>query len=208
VRRARRTPRGLLAVPVFGQNEGECGNTTLKAVAWYHGRRFSARRLAALCHATADGVDHAMLVAGARKTGGTVFTKVGGTLGELAHFVTLGYPVIIGWWDRDPEDPPFSRAWSLRERRANDCGHYSVVVGVTADGVWLMDPQWELRKHRLHVIGYRRLSRAALLASWYDTDTDRYVKVARWYMVVNYEGRRFAAEIRGGKDFAARGTGR
>ena len=49
-----------------------------------------------------------------------------------------------------------------------------------------MDPQWrENRKGRLVVVGYTWMSRSDFLRAWYDTDTPRYVRVNRWFMVAD-----------------------
>jgi hypothetical protein len=91
-----------LRVPVFGQREAECGNTSLKSVLWFLGRRISARHLRALAGVTDDGVDHAPLVAAARCAGAAVFERSGGTISELRWFLAQGLPPIIGWWSQDP----------------------------------------------------------------------------------------------------------
>lgn len=186
-----------LAVPVFGQRASECGNTSLKAVLWFHGRRLSARRLGRLAGLRAQGIDHAGLVRAANLAGAWAFERAGGTLAELAWFAARGYPAIVGWWSREPGDPHFDPRWPLRERRARDCGHYSVVTALTRDRVELMDPQWHLVRRRWRVVGMTRMARADFLSVWYDTDTSRYRRVDRWYLVVNTGGLRFADRFPG-----------
>ena len=57
-------------------------------------------------------------------------------------------------------------------------------------GIRLMDPQWrENRKGRLVVVGYTWMSRSDFLRAWYDTDTPRYVRVKRWFMIAEYLSR-------------------
>jgi predicted double-glycine peptidase len=193
-----------LEVPVFGQQEGECGNTSLKAVLWFHGKRPSARLLGRLVGVNRDGTDHAGLIRGAAAAQASVFAKANGTLRELAWFVEHGYPVIVGWWSREPGDEHLDDAWPLRMRREKDCGHFSVVTNVDSDRVTLMDPQWDLRGGRWHVVGRRTMSRRDFLEVWYDTDTPRYRRVDRWYMVVHYTALRFASRFPGGRDHAPR----
>lgn len=193
-------------VPVFRQEtDYECGNTSLKSVLWYFGRRPSARSLRELCHVRRDGVDHAALIRGACSLGATVFAKSGGTISDLEFFLRRSLPVIVGWWSRDLEagDVHFREAWSLRERKQRDCGHYSVVCGVGARTVTLMDPQQTYRSGRWRVVGPMSMTRRTFLNLWYDTDTDRYVKVNHWLMVVNFSGETFSDRVRGGSDHAA-----
>lgn len=188
MRNARST---ALRVPVFGQGESDCGPTSLKAVCRFHGKRYSARALARLAGGAIDGVDHARLIRAARLTGAHVFSKAEGTLGELAWFVSNGLPVIVGWWSQEQGDVPFDTKWSLAERRRGDCGHYSVVCGVTKNRVLLMDPQWEHPSTGWRIVGMRSLSRRHFLRVWYDTDTKQLRRVDRWYMVVHYDPQLF-----------------
>jgi hypothetical protein len=106
--------------------------------------------------------------------------------------VGLGLPVIVGWWSMGADDSHFDRGWSLEERRARDCGHYSVVCGVTATGLVFMDPERD---------AVCEMTEEAFEAVWYDTDGDAYERVSRWYMVPHDGGRRFAAVIGGGRDY-------
>ncbi|MBL0217212.1 MAG: C39 family peptidase [Myxococcales bacterium] len=173
-----RPPR-LLDVPVLRQATGyECGNTALASVMQYLGAPRSPAEIAMLARTTPDGTDHANLVAAARATGATVIEKENGTLDEIAAFVARGLPVIVGWWPLGPGDEDWQPGWSPAERRARDCGHFSVIHGITATGVVLMDPE----------VGSYELTFEAFDRAWYDTDTEHYVKVTRWYLVLDYAG--------------------
>lgn len=199
-----RRGRVVLDVPVFGQREAECGNTSLKAVCWFLRRRVSARALARLAGAGPEGIEHAGLIAAARACGFAAFERAGGSFAELGGFLRRGLPIIVGWWSRAPGDADFDPAWSLAERRAQDCGHFSVVCGLDATRVLLMDPQWELRGGRWRVVGRRWTPRRAFARAWYDTDTPAYRRVERWYLVVHRGGEAFADELGGGVDHPAR----
>lgn len=189
----------VLDVPVLRQPNGfGCGPTSLQAICWFHGKRVSNRRLSALCRLTEAGTDHAGIVRGGLAMGASVFERSGGTLSELRWFVRRGLPVVVGWWSRDPGQVHFDPDWDLATRRDNDCGHFSVCTGVGAQKVWLMDPQQRPRSPR--AVGKRAMSRRQFLEAWYDTDTDDYVRVPRWYAVVHFDDRRFAARFRGGAD--------
>jgi len=194
-----------LAVRPFGQPEAQCGNTSLRMVCWYHGlrRRPTIREIAQLAHTTSDGTDHAGLIRAARTLGATVFSKSGGKLSELRWFLEQGLPAIVGWWSMDAGDLPFDPRWTLAERRRRDCGHFSVVAGMTDHTVRIVDPQWYQREnHHLAVVGNVDVPRARFLATWYDTDTSAFTLVKRWYMVVNFAAMSFADRIPGGRDYA------
>lgn len=172
-------------VPVFGQEEAQCGVASLKSVLWFLGHRVSAGRLARFSGAGSDGIDHGPLVRAARKRGFAVFSRANGSIADLRRFLKHGHPVIVGWWSQDKGDLPFDPGWSLAERRKRDCGHYSVVCGIDKTRVLLMDPQWEERGGRLKIVGRRWMPTRHFRRVWYDTNTDRYTRVDRWFMVVH-----------------------
>ena len=190
----------VLPVPVFTQRDAECGNTSLKSVLWHLGRRVSAARLGRLAGLTDEGINHAGLVAAARRSGAAVFERTGGSLAELRWFLGRGHPVLVGWWTMGDGDVHFDPAWSTAERRARDCGHFSVVSGIDAARVQLVDPQAELRGGRLRVVGRVWMPQATFRRVWYDTDGDRYRKVERWYLVAHRSAERFAPQLGGGRD--------
>ena len=132
------------------------------------------------------------LAQGAAKTGAHVFMKSEGAINELRRFLEQGYPILIGWWSLEPGYTHFDPKWNLTERMEGDCGHYSVVYHISKEYVWLMDPQqfkhWE---GETVYGGFRRMRIKDFLKVWYDTDTDDYRKVERWYMVVNYDNKTF-----------------
>ena len=186
----------LLPVRVFAQPEAQCGNTSLRMVCHYHRVPATIRELAKLARTHELGTDHCGLVDAAAKKGATVFSKANGTLAELRFFLERDLPVLIGWWSMEPEDLHFDETWTLPQRRAHDCGHYSVVCGITPRSVVIADPQ----QGDDGVVGVVHRPTKEFLATWYDTDTDRYERVDRWYMVANFRGERFASTIRGGRD--------
>ncbi len=165
----------LLEVPVLRQDTPyACGTTALAAVLRYLGLKCSPATLTTLAGTTGDGTDHDKLVAAARASGVTAMAKDHGTIDELVALVARGLPVIVGWWTMGPEDQPFDPKWTVDERRARDCGHYSVIHGVTPTGLVMMDPEE----------GRCELTDEAFDRVWYDTDTDQYVAVQRWYLVM------------------------
>jgi hypothetical protein len=140
------------------------------------------------------------MVGGAVRTGARVFERSGGSIAELARFVSARLPVIVGWWSRDPGDRHYNPIWTREERETNDCGHYSVICGVGDATVTMMDPQTIERDGHWCYVGRRTFRTREFLGVWYDTDTRRYKRVDRWYMVVHYDKRRFAPEISAGRD--------
>jgi hypothetical protein len=64
----------------------------------------------------------------------------------------------------------------------------------------MMDPQWEVHRGRLRIMGRRWMPISRFRRVWYDTDTDAYRKVERWYMVVHRSHTAFAARFKGGED--------
>ncbi|CAN5923699.1 hypothetical protein BH11MYX3_BH11MYX3_00110 [soil metagenome] len=165
-------PSILLDVPVLLQDTPySCGITALAAALRYRGVACSPADLAGT---TEDGIDHDKLVLAARARGITATANDHGTIAELVELVARGRPVIVGWWTMGPGDQPFDPAWTLDERRVRDCGHYSVIHGVTPTGLVMMDPE----------AGRCELSDEAFDRVWYDTDTDQYVAVRRWYLVL------------------------
>lgn len=190
-----------LEVPVFSQRDCECGNTSLKAVCWFLGKRYSARTLGRYCRLSGEGIDHEPLALGAAKTGANVFMREEGSLSELRWFLEKGLPVLVGWWSLEPGYSHFDPSWNKEERAENDCGHYSVVCRITDEWVELMDPQVFKTRGGIKSGGYRKMRIKDFLEAWYDTDGPDFRKVERWYMVVNYEGKTFADRFKGGRDY-------
>lgn len=207
IRKKRRKAKAKsLDVRAFHQREAECGNTSLKSVLDYHGKRYSAKRLGELCGLSEDGIDHGPLAEGAALTGAHVFTKSEGSVSELRKFLEMGYPVIVGWWSVQPDEAklgygPFDASWDEETRAEWDAGHYSVVHHISDEWVYLMDPQTFKVGSEIVRGGFRRMRIKTFLDLWYDTDGPKYEKVERWYLVVNYDGRTFAKSMRDGKDF-------
>lgn len=191
----------LLPVRTYAQPEAQCGNTSLRMVCGFHRVHATIRELATLAGTTSEGTNHKDLVEAATKKGATVFVKDHGTLDELRFFLEQGLPIIIGWWSMDRGDKHFDPSWDLPRRKAHDCGHFSVVCGISDKAVYVADPQ---QSGRGDVVGTTHKPRAKFLATWYDTDTAAYNKVERWYMVPNFTGARFAAKLAGGRDHAPR----
>jgi predicted double-glycine peptidase len=164
----------VLDVPAFSQREAECGNTSLKSVFWHLGARLSAARLKVLSRCNDEGTNHDGMIDAVRAGGFAVEAGAGGTVALLRRHLAAGHPVVVGWWAMEPGDRHFRSSWTLADRRARDCGHFSVVSGLDATRVRLMDPSPG---------AHRWMAIRDFLRVWYDTDTDAYVLVKRWYLV-------------------------
>ncbi|HUQ00884.1 MAG TPA: hypothetical protein VM261_00255 [Kofleriaceae bacterium] len=200
-----------LHVPVFAQREAECGNTSLKSVMWHLGWRLSARALGRMAGLDDEGINHVGLVDAARRAGASVYVREGGSaaasIAELRWFLAHGHPAIVGWWSMNDGDAHFDPRWSLAERRERDCGHFSVVSGIDATRVLLMDPQalpaGRRGGHR-GIVGRVWTPLRDFQRVWYDTDTAAYTKVDRWYMVAHRTDERFASRFGAGTDHSPR----
>jgi len=113
----------FLKVKPFQETAGWCGPASLKMVLDYYGVRRSERALARLSGATrSQGVEAPGLARAARKLGFTALIKDRATLSDIKRYVKKGIPVIVDWFSKDD-------------------GHYSVVVGVSSDTMYLQDPE-------------------------------------------------------------------
>lgn len=148
----------------------DCGPASLAAVT-----DATIDRIASLARTTERGTDHAGMIAAARTLGVFVAAHANSTIAELGALTAAGMPVIVGWWSRGAGDRHLSPTWTVRQRRQRDRGHYSVISGVGAGVVTMIDPE----------VGFRELAIPSFLRHWYDTDTPRYVKVSRWCLAVN-----------------------
>jgi len=174
----------LLDVPAIGQETGwECGNTCLAAVAGFFGRNLDPAAFARLAGTTRLGTDHDNMRQAAIASGAIAEAKPGGTIAELAAWLERGVPPIVGWWSMEPGDRHWRRRWNRRVRRKKDCGHYSVVKGIDANTIVLMDPQDDGTGHTW---SDHRIDRATFDRLWYDTDTSRYIKTTRWFLAIRY----------------------
>lgn len=113
----------LLRVKAFQETPGWCGPASLKMVLAYYGVRKSERALARLSGATrTQGVEAPALAKVARKLGFSALIKDRATLADIKKYLKAGTPVIVDWFSHDD-------------------GHYSVVVGLTRDTIYLQDPE-------------------------------------------------------------------
>jgi predicted double-glycine peptidase len=160
--RALRTPDSprLLPVPLISQaRPWSCGAAALMAALVYF-RVFdeSESVLDANLHVDPDtGTSVARIVDEARRFGLRAAARTGLTLDDLGRELSRGAVVIaaIQAWPTD----------KIADWRTDwEDGHYVVVVGISRDRVYLMDPSVRT--------GYAYLDRKEFLTRWHDYDVD------------------------------------
>lgn len=192
----------LALEPSSQEGDSTCGPRSLKMILdflgrTYRGRPYSEKKLVDLCACGDEGTEHSDLIRGAKAAGASVFVKEHGTIDELRHFVLKErLPVLVGWW----AGPERSMA-DVHADHDVDEGHFSVVMHVTKTHVWLADPwiidpededKGEGGIRRVPIRQFMRHSASSRPAwSWCDTDTPKYLPTERWYMVLNFEGKKF-----------------
>jgi predicted double-glycine peptidase len=157
--RASLAPR-LVPVPLISQSAPwTCGPAALMAALVYFGVFDEAEsRLDAELGATPDEGTHVRdIVAGARRFGLSAEAQTGLTLESLNRELAGGAVVIVAL-----------QAWAsgaVTDWRSDwEDGHYVVVVGVTGDRVYVMDPSVRT--------GYAYLPRRQFLDRWHDYDVE------------------------------------
>ncbi len=154
-------PPPLLPVPLVSQaRPWSCGAAALMAALVYFGVYDDAESVldAELGVTPEDGTRVDRIVAEARRYGLQADARVGLTFGDLERGLSRGEVVIVAL-----------QAWATKavtDWRTNwEDGHYVVVVGLSRDRVYVMDPSVRT--------GYAYLTRDQFLARWHDYDVDR-----------------------------------
>lgn len=113
----------MLKVSPFRQKPGYCGPASLKIVLGYYGVKKTEKSLVALSGCSAsNGVEAPDLLKAAKKLGLKGFIRDFAEIKDLRFYVSKKkVPVIVDWYD------------------ATD-GHYSVVVGLDRENIYLQDP--------------------------------------------------------------------
>ncbi len=149
----------LLPVKPFQQNvnAGTCGPASLKMVFEYYGLEKSEIELAQICGTTYEmGISAEGLKKGAEAFGFTVEIKDYASFEDLEMWLNKKVPVIVDWFTRGRMDYDHTEVPD---------GHYSVVVGLDNDFIYLQDPE----------IGeLRTLTREDFMKVWFDF-TGKYI---------------------------------
>jgi len=114
-----------LDVKPFEQTKGLCGPASLKMVLEYFGIDKTEKELAKISGANSSrGSSAKGLIRAAKKSGLKGFVKDFCELKDIEKYVLIKkIPVIVDWFSVDD-------------------GHYSVVVGIDKENIYLQDPEW------------------------------------------------------------------
>lgn len=113
----------MLEVKPFRQKPGYCGPACLKMVAYFYGIKKREKALVKLCGCTpSKGISAEGLVKVAKEIGLEGFVQDFSEIKDLEHYVhKKNIPVIVDWF-------------------SDDEGHYSVVVDIDKENIYLQDP--------------------------------------------------------------------
>ncbi len=130
---------------------GVCGAASLKIVLGYYGVVKSEGELCRMCGTTVElGTDDEGIVRAAGELGFCAEVKNDSSFEDIAQWLNRGVPVIVDWFTRGRID--------YADEDVAD-GHYSVVVGLDDEYIYLQDP--EIGK-------LRKLTREDFLSVWFD----------------------------------------
>ncbi|MDP3997785.1 MAG: C39 family peptidase [Candidatus Andersenbacteria bacterium] len=148
----------LLTVKPFQEtlHGSYCGPASLKMVLDYYGVAKSEEELARLCGRDPEiGIDDAAIRQTAETYGFTVTIQNEASFDDIQHWLDKKVPVIVNWFTRGRSD--------YGDSEVPD-GHYSVVVGLDDQKIYLQDP--EIGK-------MRAITRADFLRVWFDFKTNQ-----------------------------------
>ena len=143
----------LLDVKPFQEtlNSDMCGPASLKIVLEYYGTNKSEYELAQLCKFKEGlGVDDKGMKLATEKLGFKVAIKNNSSFEDIAKWLKKGVPVIVDWFTRGRTDYGDSSAAD---------GHYSVVMGLDDDFIYLQDPE---------LGAMRKIDRNSFMRVWFD----------------------------------------
>ncbi len=143
----------LLKIKPFQEtlHKGYCGPAVLRMVLEYYGINKSEEDLAELCRTSKDvGTDDQTLLKILRGFGLKAKIKNNASFSDIKKYLDKEIPIIVDWFTRGRQD--------YSESEVAD-GHYSVVVGLDKEFIYLQDPE----------IGrIRKLKRDDFLKVWFD----------------------------------------
>lgn len=143
----------LLKIKPFQEtlHAGMCGPASLKMVLDYYGVDRSEGELASLTSATIGlGTDAARIVQAAELLGFRAAVKDESTFADIEEWMEKKVPIIVDWFTRGRSDYSDSEVAD---------GHYSVVVGIDAEYIYLQDPE---------IGGMRTIARDDFMRVWFD----------------------------------------
>ena len=148
----------LLPVKPFQETlrGGYCGPASLKMILDYYGIDKTEKEVALACGRNSDlGTDDVSIKNAAESYGFNVEIKNNSSFDDISRWLNKGVPVIVNWFTRGRID--------YGDEEVPD-GHYSVLVGLDDEYIYLQDPE---------IGGLRKLSRDDFMRVWFDFKTDR-----------------------------------
>ena len=128
-----------------------CGPATLKILLRYYGIEKSEKELAKTADWDKDlGIDDQGIKKVAEKLGFKVKIKNYSTFKDIEKWLEKDIPVIVNWFTRGRNDYPESETAD---------GHYSVVIGLDNNYIYLQDPE---------IGGTRKIKRDDFMRVWFD----------------------------------------
>lgn len=114
----------MLQIKPFRQRIGFCGPVSLKLILDYFGIKKTEKEIANLCgYKKSKGVEAKNILRAAKKLGLDGFIKDLSVIKDVREYVLKKkIPVIVDWFSTDE-------------------GHYSVVVDIDKDNIYLQDPE-------------------------------------------------------------------
>jgi len=145
--------KNLLAVKPFQEtlHGGYCGPASLKMVLEYWGINKNEEEVAIACNRDPElGTDDVALKKAAESYGFRVEIENNSSFDSMQGWLDRRVPVIVNWFTRGRSD--------YGEEEVPD-GHYSVVVGLDEEYIYLQDPE---------IGGLRKLKRDDFMRVWFD----------------------------------------
>lgn len=113
----------ILPTKPYRQKPGFCGPASLKIILDYYGLEKTEEELVNLAGSTAaHGTSSEDLIRTAKKLGFSAFQTDCATYTDMKQWLRQKIPVIVDWFSQDD-------------------GHYSVVVGLDENNIYLQDPE-------------------------------------------------------------------
>lgn len=136
-------------------HKGYCGPATLKIILSYYQIDKSEEELARMCNVSEDlGTDDKSLKKAAEELGFKVELKNFSTFDDIKNWLEKDVPVIVDWFTRGRSDYSDSEVAD---------GHYSVVMGLDDENIYLQDP--EIGK-------MRTINKDDFIKVWFDFKSD------------------------------------
>ncbi len=148
-----KVPNSPLQIRPFQEklNAGYCGPVVLKMVLDYYGVQETEEELAQLARTSKErGTDDQAIQRVLESFGLKVTIKNKASFEDIQGWLDKEVPVIVDWFTRGRADYPDS---------AVPDGHYSIVVGLDDNFIYLQDPE---------IGGLRKITRGNFMKVWFD----------------------------------------